>query len=302
MMKDDLASVLQGSGAKTIGAMVYWTLANAQIERQSFREEMRELGLEAAVGRDPRPATLLSVAVQKANTGSTGWLLRRQGAAWAVIVEQKTPERLHFVHTMNVRTGEGGVLEWTDVDALELPGGGDMLAVIRERVAFEYEKAKRLIDTSELSSMLVAALAERELNAISLRDRTGGLYFVHGQNVELMRSLKALVERLAPACDITVMTLTGDAENLAAAARAARSSFGAQLQTLKDELGEFVASLKQDGKAATDRNYVVRAEKLGALSDRVALFSDILGEIAGELNQEIEAAKLQLSADLGIAA
>lgn len=298
--KDDIANVLKGTGTKTIGAMVYWSLSGVDIPRDVLREELVALKLDRAMGRDPRPSTMLSTAVQKAQVGAGGWILRKIGSSWAIVVEQKTPERLNFIHALTVRAGEKTGLEWTTVDALELPGGSALLAAIKERVEVEYEQTRRAIDTSELSAILVAAVGWL-ISAIGLRERSGGLYFVHGRYVPAMRELKALVERLAPACDITVMTLTGDDENLAAAARAARSSFSAQLQALKDEIGEFTSQLK-GGKEATDRNYVVRADKLGALADRVELFRDILGGITGELTGEIEAARAQLATDCGLAA
>ncbi len=306
---DQIAEVLKGGGLQTIGALVFWTLNGVRLERSAFTSEVDLLGLGAAVPRPSKGYALLSEAVRRVSIGRTDVIFRRTGKQWAVVFEKSGRRILHeHVATLRAVDNEDGTIK---IEACDPDTGAaftasgvhdDRLVDLVAKIGIEVKDRQRNFLTDDLSSMLVTMMhgtARQQLLAgLSLRDRSGGLYFVHASKVEQVKKLSALVQGKCPGSSLVVLTLTGDADNLASAAATARQSITAQLAEIRDEIGEFVAKMKATDGKVQDRNIEVRAARFQSLRDRADLFADLLGEVAGELRAQIDTARDQLLAEL----
>lgn len=297
-----MQSVLGSAGDKVLGALVFWTLAGVRILRSELREEMGLLGLGGAVGRDPRPEALLAMACQRAQTGRKTVLFRRMDRyRWAIMFGERVEgDELKMEHHVTVCFRDGQV--WLDKVGEPRDLSPDVVNAALAAQRFFIE-ASLYADTSELSETIVGALhgASRDprLGGISLRERSGGLYFVPATTVDRTQALAAFVTRRAFG-QLVVLKLHGDAENLAAASMAAKQSFATQLRELREELVAFKAVSQEKGLSPTDRSIEVRVDRLSTLQDRVAMFSDVLGGLRDDLNASIEAAKAEVVRELGL--
>lgn len=309
----DLGDFLASGGQHTIGALVFWSLSGVEVERDVFRQELEALGMAAAMPRDPRHSTSLRTALGRLLVGKANLLVRQVDKGWGLVVEQavapepgsKGPSKLKHVHCATVvadpmdlaveRRREAGKqlapdLAWTFTPTLPLMARTYELARETEE---HYLHARRYLDTSDLSVILVNAMhgttRDTLLGAVSLRQTTGGLYFVHSSKLEQLAQLRELVQRHAPKSDLTILTITGSADNLAAAGGAARQSFQIQLAELRKEVAEFRSTTPLAER--TERSVTTRAAHFRQLAAKVELFRDVLGGITDELTREIDGAK-----------
>jgi hypothetical protein len=314
-----LGDFLASGGHQTIGALVFWSLSGVKCRRDELRAALKEAGVGAAMGKDPGHAASLSRAVHAVKAGKPQLVERRLAKGWALVIQSNEVGeggKLKLVHAATVQADplESAVrrrqqqnphqiahdLEWKfQAPAAELRA---VLPIARE-VEEKYLEVRDWLDTAGLSEILVNAMhgtsKDQLLGAVSLRQSSGGLYFVHGSKLPLLHALRGVVERFAPACDINVMTITGSQDNLAAAGKAARQGFQHQLQELRAELAEFRASTELGKRRET--SITVRAEGFRRLQARVELFRDVLGGVADELGAQIEEARGEVERLLEIA-
>jgi hypothetical protein len=294
--KEQIGAVLSATGTHTLGALVFWTLSSARIPRAVFRERLEALGLDHAMSKDPSPRGALSKAVPTTLVGKKGIIARRLPKdTFALVLEQVVDGvTLKLTHVASVSTkGDQLHVEYLD-DGERLLTEAHPAFVAQLGVA--YHDIRTHLFTPDLSEILSVALNGSPFRGlfagISLRERTGGLFFVAGAHLERLHKFRALIEEFAPHCVINVMAITGNQENLEQTARAARSSFASQLQDLKDELHAFHAEL--DGKSASSLSISTRVDKYRELGARVNVFRDVLGALAGELDGQIETAKKEM--------
>lgn len=316
-----IGQVLEGVGSKTIGALVFWSLSGVDIGRAELRQEFQDAGLGAAVPRDPRESTLLTSAMRRTMVGRSDTFTRRFSKGWGIVLEIPGPpnERgehklIHqhvasvHVETMQIAVDRARManpqrlapeLVWRFHGQAEHVVRAQAVALVVEQ---EYRNAADRLDTSDLSNVLVNLMhgttRDPLLAAVSLRQSTGGLYFVHASKVDQARQVRDLVQRLSPQSSFVVMTLTGEADNLDAAAQSAELGFTSQLAELRDEVREFLA--KTPRSELTDRSVRIRADRFQLLRARVELFRDVLGTVAGELQGQIELAREQLQKEAGL--
>lgn len=301
--KQDLETVLN-AGEQTIGAIVCWSLDGYDAPREAFAEALTAAWPDAAaaISRQPSPKAALSAAVGKVETGrSIGFLFRAIKTGFAVIREATAAdgEKLEHKHVLSVFADDNGT-RWTATD-----GTGEAvneMATLTLRVDQYWHRKRTRIDSNELSGVLSELMSgtwkRPLLNAFSLRDRTGGVYFVPAATLPQLRAVKAAVEGVSTGCRIGILTVSGTNENLATAANDARASFGRQLAELKAEIEVFAAECTESGKKPDSRNLAVRAARFKSLSDRVGMFSAILGDVAAELKSNIEATATKLLDEL----
>lgn len=294
--KEKLGAVLSSGGAHTLGAMVFWSLSAVHIRRDEFRARLADLGLDEAMPKDPSPKGALSKTVPTVLTGKRGVLARRVRNGFGLVLERLANDgrRLDMNHVATVTVADGELqvtYEEPDSESALTEAQPGLIQALKT----EYSQVRDYVQTPDLSEILSTALngsPHRGLfAALSLRERTGGLYFIHGSHVERAQRFKALVEQLAPHCSITVLTITGDSENLDQTAAVAKTTFAAQLAALKAELVEFTEHLRGSDKSASEYSIATRAERYKELRARVDLFRDVLGDVATDLTGQIEDAK-----------
>lgn len=308
----NLGDFLASGGHQTIGALVFWSLSGVRVERAELRAAFAEIGMGAAVPKDPRHSASLTTAIHQAAVGKPNVLMRKMAKGWAVVLESPDPNapgKLKHTHAATVvadpmemlverrRAADpqrlAPELDWkfqAPAEALKA-----VLPIARE-VEERFVAVRQYLDTSDLSCILVNAMhgtsKDQLLSAVSLRQSSGGLYFVHSSKLPKMLALRQAVERLAPKCELNVLTITGNADNLAAAGKAARSSFLMQLAELRKEVSEFRASVPVGER--TERSVSTRAAAYQALAGKVELFRDVLGDVADQLGNEIEGARAEV--------
>lgn len=291
-----VSEVLGAQGLKTIGALVFWTLSGVRIPRAELKEALEALGLGAAMVRQPTAATALAEAVKRTGMGRKGLIFRPMKRDWALVVERGEGKTLRMSH---VATFKVGADERVEVEEL---ARFDELSNLRLAIGAQYEEARDYAHSSDMSAVLCAALqgvgSSMMLGGLSLRQGAGGLYYVSAAKLDTMRSLAAMVHEKAPGCSVEVMTLTGDADNLEAAARNVRGNITTQLRETRQEIQAFVAELKDKGRSARGDSITTRAEVFRQLQGRVELFSDVLGDTMGELKAQVEAARVELMTEL----
>ena len=312
-----LGDFLASGGHRTIGALVFWSLAGVKVRRDELRAALKEAGVGMAMGKDPGHDACLSRAVHAVEPGKPHLVVRKLAKGWALVIQSQGQDgKLKLVHAATVKADplefavkrrqaqnpsqKAHDLEWTfQAPPAELQAVVPIAREVEER----YLETREWLDTAGLSEILVNAMhgtsKDQLLGAVSLRQSSGGLYFVHGSKLPLLLALRGVVERFAPRCDINVMTITGSEDNLAAAGKAARQGFQHQLQELRKEVAEFRAGTEL-GKRR-EASVATRAEAYARLAARVELFRDVLGDVASELGAEIEGARAEVEQLLEIA-
>lgn len=297
-----LEEVLGAQGLNTIGALVFWTLSGVRIPRDELSAALDELGLGAAMVRKPKPEAALAEAVRRVAVGKKGLLFRQLKREWALVVERGEGKDLKFNHvaTYSAAPGaEGAVIDVRPTaNESERKIAGEMLQLIEAA----FHETLTTCHSTDLSAVLCSAMqgvgSDAMLGGLSLRQSTGGLYYVSAGKLDLLKRFAAMVNDKAPQSSVEVLTLTGDAENLETAARNVRGNITTQLKQTREEIKEFVAHLKEKGTSARGGSIVVRAEQFKALRGRVELFADVLGDTMGELQAQIESARAELMAEL----
>jgi len=314
----DLGDFLGAGGHQAVGAIVFWSLSSVQIERAELRAAFEQIGMGAAVPKDPRHSTSLTTAVHQMLVGKPGVLARKVDKGWGIVIEShqavepgtgQARARLRYQHSATVVADPFDLgmaarrekfpeqraleLDWTFTPASDCVRRTFELA---REVEQRFLDARRYLDTSDLSTILVNAMhgttRDSLLGAVSLRQTAGGLYFVHASKIEKLRALQGVLARLAPQSEITLLTITGSADNLAAAAKAARQSFQLQLAELRSEVAEFRRTTPIGNRS--ERSITTRADHYRQLAARVELFRDVLGSITDQLEAEITGARGEL--------
>lgn len=304
---ENLESVFAGQGRKIVGAFAYWSLEGVCVRRDVWRDAMDAIGLGRAVGREPRPEALFSYAVGLAKTGVKGVLLRRLSRySWAVVEEVRGEgDVLTHAHVITLYVDPAQPAGGVQASSVEGAGDAGRAALeVGVKIGQLYEHIRDHVLTADLSTMLTTAMhgstVRPMLGAISLRERTGGLYLLPSGSVAQAKQLAAAVNALPGGSRVEVLTLYADAENLATAAASAKASFTGQLNELRAELAAFRELAVAAGTGATDRNVDVRLGRLNSLDERVSMWADVLGDVRAELVAGIEAAKAEVVAALAL--
>lgn len=302
-----LAEVLGSQGLQSIGALVFWTLSGVRIPRDELSSALDELGLGAAMVRTPKPETALAEAVKRVSVGigKKGILFRQMKREWALVVERGEGKdlKLNHVATYSVQTmGRLGPTVAVDARPNTTDAERHMSTEMLDRIGMAFAETLTTCHSTDLSAVLCNAMqgvgSDAMLGGLSLRQSTGGLYYVSAAKLDLLKRFAAMVNDKAPQSSVEVLTLTGDAENLDTAARNVRGNITTQLKQTREEIREFVQHLKKDGKSARGDSIVVRAEQFKQLRGKVELFADVLGDTMGELKAQIESARVELMAEL----
>lgn len=298
-----LEEVLGAQGLNTIGALVFWTLSGVRIPRDELSAALDELGLGAAMVRKPKPEAALAEAVRRVAVGKKGLLFRQLKREWALVVERGEGKDLKLNHVAtyavhpNMPSGVAVEIRPGATDA-----DGEKAREMLKLIESQYAETLSTCHSTDLSAVLCSAMqgvgSDAMLGGLSLRQSTGGLYYVSAGKLDLLKRFAAMVNDKAPQSSVEVLTLTGDAENLETAARNVRGNITTQLKQTREEIKEFVAHLKEKGTSARGDSIVVRAEQFKALRGRVELFADVLGDTMGELQAQIESARAELMAEL----
>lgn len=272
------------------GELVLRELRSLESQRQ-YAERLAAALVKQGAGTEDRMSN---------GVGKKGVLFRQMKREWAIVLERGEGDRLKLVHVATLKVDAIGsvALEARDGTETQMHRAYEL----RDLVATQYTEVLENCHSTDLSAVLCSAMqgvgSDAMLGGLSLRQSTGGLYYVSAGKLDLLKRFAAMVNDKAPQSSVEVLTLTGDAENLETAARNVRGNITTQLKQTREEIKEFVAHLKEKGTSARGDSIVVRAEQFKALRGRVELFADVLGDTMGELQAQIESARAELMAEL----
>lgn len=296
-----VADVL-GQGRHTIGAIVLWTLEAVHIPRAVLRARFEELGLGAAVPEDPSPEACMrraagegmkgQVKVNDRDSKDLPRVLVRECArdeervTYAIVEERRVrgQKRLDYQQLCRIAVNRTtGKLELEDPDN-----------AVAKKISEAYQRFVETADAQDVSHCLTTALTGTQtqplLQGLSLRERHGGVYFVHAKHLPTLRLLAQWVEEQTDST-FNVLTMAADAENLEQAARMAKSAFTAKFRELMEELEQWRS---ESGEDANTRSAKVRLSRFARLRDQAELYKDLLGDMAAELSTHVEVVRRQL--------
>jgi hypothetical protein len=296
----DVQAVL-ASGDRIIGALVYWrALSTVRVPRDEFRDGFRRLGLGKALGRLPKPETLLHRACSRAMASQgkkqvpVKIALKTKGThcVYAVLVrcdDHSAPEgaRMRYLEDALITLDRGQpnptpqVVLHHRAEGARTPAEFSHRDRVIEQALAAYSDLRDNVFTDELSDTLMRAMGL--LSAIPLRT---GVYFAPAVNLVAIRELQAFVAEKTTA-SITGWEIGESDANRHEAQEDARQSFRHRLGVLVETCREFTDGLTE---AAGDISVAARARQFKALEAECEVFADILGDYRDDLVASIAAA------------
>lgn len=259
----ELRSILS-QGSHFLGDLVWWSLADAQVERGNLESYWHDAGLPPELL--PEPPTVdrsLRCAVRECAVGQHDRLIR---------LGKDDDNELVFAIVRESRHADGSVSfaqegriflnKKTEGIADDAPGHPLVVAI---HAAFT-----RLRTTHTPDDVRRAML--RTLNAaaaVSLRDN-GGVYWIPSPHAELVRRLRDAIERIG-ASKVFILPVHRSAESERALGSVARGAIEQELAALQSELDQFLANPPE--RAST---LVRRLDTFELLRAKAVLYRDVL--------------------------
>lgn len=309
--KQELESVL-GVGEHVIGAVVCWSLCGYSVERKKFEDAMDFAWPEGDAGYAipivPKPKAALGLAVSRQRASSVPLFFRpmRKSGGFALVLESEIEGKVVHNHVASVVATES-CLQWFDFDIPDY--GPNNVCLIENGIAkakadleCEWRERREVIGSCELSkflSVLINGTSRKPMiGAFSLRDRTGGVYFVPASTLPHLRRIRDAINGLSSGCAITILTVSGTSDNLVQAAEDARKSLLGHLALLREDASEFIARANAGDVRLERKSLDARVAQFGNLKSRVELFSEILGGMRGELLNQLDMARESVTSEL----
>jgi hypothetical protein len=263
MTHDKLKSVL-AKGGHHLGDLIWWTLAEARIDRSTL--EKIWAGAQLAPEHLPDPPTAekaLKSAVREAAVGQPDRLIRLGKEDEAEIVFAVVRETKHTDGSVTYQQETRIVLDRKAETVSSDIAGHDLAGVISTRFA-ELRLTHTPDDVRRAMMKTLDACA-----AVTLRDH-GGVYWVPAPYAELVRRLQGAVEKIGSS-RVYLLPVHASADANRTLGDAAKLAIEDELAVLKAEVEGFLAS-------PPDRpsTLVRRMDAFEELKNRAALYRDVL--------------------------
>ncbi|HYD51663.1 MAG TPA: DUF6744 family protein [Gemmatimonadaceae bacterium] len=263
MTLDKLTSALN-QGGKHLGDLIWWTLAEARIDRSTLESVWSNAQLAPEFLPDPPTAEkALKAAVREAAVGQPDRLIRLGKENEAEIVFAVVRETKHGDGSITYHQETRVILErQTELVSSDI-AGHDLAGVITNRFA-ELRTTHTPDDIRRAMMKTLDACA-----AVTLRDH-GGVYWVPAPYAELIRRLQSTIEKIGSS-RVYLLPVHASADANRTLADAAKLAIEDELSQLKVEVEGFIAS-------PPDRpsTLVRRLDAFEALKARAALYRDVL--------------------------
>jgi len=269
---DKLTSALN-LGGQHLGDLIWWTLAEARIDRSTLENIWAGAQLAPELLPDPPTAEkALKAAVREAAVGQPDRLIRLGKEDEAEIV---------FAVVRETKHADGSVAyqqETRDRKAESVSSdlvGHDLAGVIAARFA-ELRATHTPDDVRRAMMKTLDACA-----AVTLRDH-GGVYWVPAPYAELVRRLQGAVEKIGSS-RVYLLPVHSSADANRTLGEAAKIAIEDELAQLKAEVEGFIA-------APPDRpsTLVRRLDAFETLKMRAALYRDVLQIRVQDLDKTLE--------------
>ncbi len=275
MTLDKITSALD-QGGQHLGDIVYWTLAEARIDR--FTLEKIWAGAQLAPEHLPEPPTAekaLKSAVREAAVGQPDRLIRLGKEDEAEIVFAVVRETKHADGSVTYQQETRIVLDRKVESVSSDVGGHDLAGVIATR--FSELRATHTPDDVRRAMMKTLDACA----AVTLRDH-GGVYWVPAPYAELVRRLQSAIEKIGSS-RVYLLPVHSSPDANRTLGEAAKIAIEDELAQLKAEVEGFIA-------APPDRpsTLVRRLDAFEALKMRAALYRDVLQVRVQDLDKTLD--------------
>ncbi len=263
MTLDKLTTALN-TGGQHLGDIVYWTLAEARVDRSTL--ENLWSAAQLAADHLPEPPTAekaLKAAVREAAIGQPDRLIRLGKEDEAEIVFAVVRETKHADGSITYAQETRVILDRKVESVTSDVPGHDLAGVIATRFG-ELRSTHTPDDVRRAMMKTLDGCA-----AVTLRDH-GGVYWVPAPYAETVRRLQGAIERIGSSrVYLLPVHASGDASRTLG--DAAKLAIEDELAALKAEVEGFIAS-------PPDRptTLVRRLDAFEALKSRAALYRDVL--------------------------
>lgn len=305
------ATAIEGalaSGDVLLGSIVFWpSLEGVKMTRAAFRQVFEDVGLGDALGRDPKPEACLNKAAAYASLATSQGFSKGRKAP--IRVEMKEKNKTHATYSVLVRDrmsdGRTRYLEeariicerWVERPKLTVitnPKAGPNAERDRviDAVVDRYDTLLHFALTPEMSKTLINAM--RLTSSLALRT---GVYFVPQANMATVEALRGLLARKA-GVHVSAWSVASSGANLAEARNSA-------VVAMRDRLNEIKASAKElidetpKGEGFSAKKLNARLRHLSDLENDAALYADILGQYATEVQVAVAEARKSLGGSVG---
>jgi hypothetical protein len=274
MTHDTLTSVL-AKGDKHLGDIVYWTLAEARIDRYTL--ERIWAGAQLAAEHLPEPPTAekaLKAAVREAAVGQPDRLIRLGKEDETEIIFAVVRETKHADGSVTYQQETRIILDRKAETVSSDIAGHDLAGVIATRFA-ELRSTHTPDDVRRAMMKTLDACA-----AVTLRDH-GGVYWVPAPYAETVRRLQGAVEKIGSsrAYLLPVHTSADANRTLGEAAVVALTD---ELNALKSEVESF-----QTSPPERQSTLVRRLDMFEELRGRAELYRSVLSVTVSDLDSTL---------------
>lgn len=249
-----------------------------------MRAQMAEIGLGAAVPKDPGLKSRLSkaVAAWQRDMGTTWGARKIKGSRDIAILKfsQNEDGRVSGEHVYTVGLSWASGSEPAAVLVPGLDEDGAALAALSARL----EEAGKYMDSQEMSDVLSTCMAGNAksglLGAVQLRP-SGGVYFVSGPKLPQLQDLRDLLAPMGARVCQYLIDAQGD--NFGQVQGSVSVAIGDELTELRSQvtiLGELESEADPRTEAALERRRI-------ALKAKIELYRDVLGELTGQMLSEL---------------
>lgn len=275
MTLDKITSVLN-QGGQHLGDLIWWTLAEARIDRSALENLWARAQLAPEHLPDPPTAEkALKAAVREAAVGQPDRLIRLGKEDETEIVFAVVRETKHADGSVAYQQETRVILDRKAESVSSDVVGHDLAGVITTRFG-ELRATHTPDDVRRAMMKTLDACA-----AVTLRDH-GGVYWVPAPYAELVRRLQRAVEKIGSS-RVYLLPVHASADANRTLGEAAKIAIEDELAQLKAEVEGFIA-------APPDRpsTLVRRLDAFEALKMRAALYRDVLQVRVQDLDQTLK--------------
>jgi hypothetical protein len=251
-------------GGQHLGDLIWWTLAEARIERSTLEAVWTNARLDSALLPDPPSSEkTLKAAVREATIGQHDRLIRLGKEDEAEIVFAVVRETKHDDGSVTYVQETRVVLDRRNETVTYDAPGHDLAAVIAAR----FSELRTSHSPDDVRRAMMKALDG--CAAVTLRDH-GGVYWVPSLYAETVRRLQGAIEKIGSS-RVHLLPVHESADATRTLGAAAKAALEDELAQLRSEVQSFLAQPPE--RVST---LVRRLDLFETLKGRANLYRDIL--------------------------
>lgn len=274
MTHEKLTSVLN-QGGQHLGDLIWWTLAEARIDRSTLEKIWSDAQLTPEYLPDaPTAEKAFKTAARDAALGQSDRLVRVGKEDGTEIVFAVVRETKHVDGSISYQQETRVVLDRNSETLSSDVPGHDLAGVISSRFA-ELRSTHTPDDVRRAMMNVLASCA-----TISLRDH-GGVYWVPSPHAHLVRQLQAAIENVGSS-RVYLLPVHASADANKTLGEAAVAALLAELNALKTEVEGFTAS-----PPARSSTLFHRLDAFEELRGRAELYKQVLSVTVADLDETL---------------